>query len=67
MAADGRFGSYRRSPDIEFCVAAFANGMTEDRIERAIEDHYLSRDPSLTKRAAYIRRTMEKAKRWVER
>jgi ParB-like chromosome segregation protein Spo0J len=53
--------------DIAFCVAAFANGMTEDRIGCALEDDYLSRDPSPTKRAAYIRRTMEKARRWAER
>ena len=53
--------------DIAFCVAAYANGMSEDRIERAIEDDYLSRDPNPTKRAAYIRRTMEKARRWTER
>ena len=33
--------------------------MTEDRIERALEDDYFSRDPSISKRAAYIRRTME--------
>jgi hypothetical protein len=30
--------------DIAFCVAAFANGMTDDRIERGLEDDYLSRD-----------------------
>jgi hypothetical protein len=53
--------------DIAFCVAAFANGMIEDRIERALEDDYLSRDPSASKRASYIRRTMEKARRWAER
>jgi hypothetical protein len=53
--------------DIAFCVAAYANGMAEGRIERALEDDYLSRDPSTSKRAAYIRRTMEKARRWVER
>jgi hypothetical protein len=53
--------------DIAFCVAGYANGMAEDRIERALEDDYLSRDPSTSKRAAYIRRTMEKARRWVER
>ena len=53
--------------DIAFCVAAFANGMTEERIERALEDDYLSRDPSISKRAAYIRRTMEKARRWADR
>jgi len=28
--------------DIAFCVAAYANGMTEDRIERGLEDDYLS-------------------------
>jgi hypothetical protein len=53
--------------DIAFCVAAFANGMTEHRIGCVLEDDYLSRDPSPTKRAAYIRRTMEKARRWAER
>ncbi|WP_353070742.1 RepB family DNA primase [Tunturiibacter gelidiferens] len=53
--------------DIAFCVAAYANGMSEERIERALEDDYLSRDPSPTKRAAYIRRTMEKARRWTGR
>ena len=53
--------------DIAFCVAAYANGMTENRIERALEDDYLSRDPSHSKRSAYIRRTMEKARRWAER
>jgi hypothetical protein len=53
--------------DIAFCVAAFAEGMTEDRIERALDEEYLSRDPSPSKRAAYIRRTIEKARRWTER
>jgi hypothetical protein len=53
--------------DIAFCVAAYANGMTEDRIEHALEDDYLSRDPSPSKRHAYIRRTMAKARRWAER
>ena len=61
---------YRDRPaaaDIAFCVAAYANGMTEDRIERSLEDDYLFRDPSPSKRVAYIRRTMEKARRWAER
>jgi hypothetical protein len=53
--------------DIAFCVAAYANGMTDDRIECALEDDYLSRDSSPSKRAAYIRRTIEKARRWAER
>jgi hypothetical protein len=61
---------YRDRPaaaDIAFCVAAFANGMTEDWIGCALADDYLSRDPSPTRRAAYIRRTMAKARRWAER
>ncbi len=63
-------GKYRDRPaaaDIAFCVAAYANGMGEDRIERALEDDYLSRDPSTSKRASYIRRTMAKARDWAER
>ncbi len=31
------------------------------------QDDYLSRDPSTSKRAAYIRRTMAKARDWAER
>ena len=53
--------------DIAFCVAAYANGMSEAFIERALEDDYLSRDPSPAKRASYIRRTMTKARDWASR
>ena len=53
--------------DIAFCVAAYANGMDEAKIELALEDDYLSRDPSPSKRASYIRRTMAKARDWAER
>ena len=53
--------------DIAFCVAAYANGMDEARIELALEDDYLSRDPSSSKRAFYIRRTMAKARNWAFR
>jgi hypothetical protein len=63
-------GKYRDRPaaaDIAFCVAAYANGMTHDQLERALDDEYLSRDPNPSKKAAYIRRTMEKAGRWAER
>ena len=61
---------YRDRPaaaDIAFCVAAYANGMSEGRISRALEDDYLSRDPSPSKRAAYIRRTVTKARDWASR
>jgi hypothetical protein len=62
-----KYQAWPAAADIAFCVAAYANGMSQDRIERALEDDYLSRDPSPSKRAAYIRRTMEKARRWAER
>jgi len=68
-----RFGTstkYQDRPaaaDIAFCVAAYADGISGDRIESALEGDYLSRDPSPSKRAACIRRTIEKARRWAER
>jgi hypothetical protein len=43
----------RPAADIAFCVAAYANGMSQDRIERALEDDYLSGDPSTSKRAVH--------------
>ena len=64
------FSKYQDRPaaaDIAFCVAAYANDMDEHRIERALEDDYLSRDSSPSKRAAYIRRTMTKARDWASR
>ena len=53
--------------DIAFCVAAYGSGMEEAQMERALEDDYLSRDPSPSKRASYIRRTMTKARDWANR
>ena len=53
--------------DIAFCVAAYAHGMSEDRIELALQEDYLSRDPSPSKKASYIRRTMTKARDWAIR
>jgi hypothetical protein len=61
---------YRDRPaaaDIAFCIAAYSNGMTDDRIERALEDDFLAPDSSPSRRAAYIRRTMDKARQWIER
>ena len=63
-------GKYEERPaaaDIAFCVAALGSGMPQDQVERALENNYLSRDPSPSKRAAYIRRTINKARRWVTR
>jgi hypothetical protein len=58
-----RYQDRSAATDIAFCVAAFSYGMTEDQIERALENDYLTRYPSTSKRAAYICRIMEKARR----
>ncbi len=52
--------------DIAFCGAAYANGVRDDRIEGALEDDFLAPDISPSRRAAYIRRTMDKARKWIE-
>jgi hypothetical protein len=62
-----RYQNRPAAADFAFCLAAFRSGMTEDQIERALERDYLSRDPSPSRRAAYIRRTMAKAKEWAGR
>ncbi len=68
------FEQFRTSPryhnrpaaaDIAFCIAALSNGVDQDRIERALEVGYLSRDPSPSRRAAYIRRKLTKARTWL--
>ena len=60
-----RYADRPAAADIAFCVAAYAGGMDEASIEHALSDDYLSRDPSPSKRAAYISRTMIKAREWV--
>ncbi len=62
-----RYADRPAAADIAFCVAAYSSSMDEAGIEQALEDDYLSRDPSPSKRAAYVRRTIEKARRWAER
>ena len=61
-----RFQDRPAAADLAFCVAAFGSGMDSAQIERALEDEYLSRDPSPSRRAAYIRRTVTKAHDWVK-
>ena len=53
--------------DIAFCVAAYSLQMPEDAIASTLESQYLSRDPNPSKRAAYIQRTMAKARSWAQR
>ena len=76
-------GVRRREPDgllperltLTECVPRFSLGIERlgssakrrEEIERALEDDHLSRDPSPSKRASYIRRTMTKARDWADR
>lgn len=59
---------YRDRPaaaDMAFCISALSLDMPEDSIMRALEADYLSRDTNLSRRAAYIRRTLSKARSWA--
>jgi hypothetical protein len=51
--------------DMAFCISALSLGMPEDAIMRALDDDYLSRDPNTSRRDAYIRRTLSKARSWT--
>jgi len=53
--------------DIAFCVAAYSLEMPEDAIASTLDTQYLSRDLNPSKRAAYIQRTMAKARSWAQR
>jgi hypothetical protein len=53
--------------DLAFCVAALSLRMPEDAIAADLDTNYLSSDPNPSRRAAYIRRTMTKARSWAKR
>ena len=53
--------------DIAFCVAAYSLGMSDDAMATILDSEYLSRDPNPTRKAAYIRRTMAKARLWANK
>lgn len=52
--------------DIAFCVAAYSLAMPEDDIANTLSSEYLSRDPSPRRKAAYIERTLAKARAWAQ-
>ena len=62
-----KFQDRPAAADIAFCVAAISLRMPDDAIASALEANYLSRDPNPSRRAAYIRRTMTKARAWAKR
>ncbi len=53
--------------DLAFCVAALSLRMPEDAIATTLDSQYLSRDPNPSRKAAYIKRTMAKARLWTQR
>jgi hypothetical protein len=53
--------------DIAFCVAAYSRGMPEDDVANTLAADYLSRDPNPRRKAAYIERTLAKARAWAQR
>ena len=53
--------------DLAFCVAACALAMPESTISDALASDYLSRDPDPHRKAAYIERTLAKARAWSQR
>ena len=53
--------------DLAFCVAALSLRMPEDAIATTLDSLYLSRDPNPSRKAAYIKRTMAKARSWAHR
>lgn len=62
-----KFHDRPAAADIAFCVAAISLRMPDDAIAAALDTNYLSRDPNPSRRAAYIRRTMTKARAWAKR
>ena len=62
-----KFHNRPASADLAYCIAALSLRMPEDAIAAALDTNYLSSDPNLSRRAAYIRRTMTKARSWAKR
>jgi hypothetical protein len=62
-----KFHDRPAAADLAFCVAALSLRMPEDAIATTLDSLYLSRDPNPSRKAAYIKRTMSKARSWAQR
>jgi hypothetical protein len=62
-----KFHDRPAAADIAFCVAAYSLGMPDDAMASTLDSEYLSRDPNPARKAAYIQRTMAKARLWANR
>jgi len=62
-----KFHDRPAAADLAFCVAALSLRMPEDAITTTLDSQYLSRDPNPSRKAAFIKRTMAKARSWAQR
>jgi hypothetical protein len=62
-----KFHGRPAAADLAFCVAALSLRMPDDAIATTLDSQYLSRDPNPSRKAAYIKRTMAKARSWAQR
>ncbi len=60
-----RYGGRPAAADMAFSIPAFAQGWSEDDISAALTRDYLTRDTNPARQAAYLRRTLAKARRWA--
>jgi hypothetical protein len=60
-----RYQGRPAAADVAFCIAAYAQGLSEADIAAALSFEYLSKDTSRARQAAYIRRTLAKAVLWA--
>ena len=60
-----RYQGRPAAADMAFSIAALANGWSQTQVAEALASQYLSRDPSPSRRAAYVRRTTAKALLWA--
>ena len=62
-----KFHDRPAAADLAFCVAALSLRMPDDVIATTLDSQYLSRAPNPSRKAAYIQRTMAKARSWAHR
>ena len=65
--ASPRYQSRPAAADMAFSIAALYNGWSQTEVEDALASEYLSSNPSHSRRAAYVRRTIAKAVLWAMR
>ena len=61
-----RYAGRPAAADIAFCLAAISLAMPETTIADTLSSAYLLRDPNPRRKAAYIERTLAKARAWAQ-